>query len=91
MKRNLFPFVFLISFFFVITGAYLKILHFESAETFLIIGVILSLISLITGIYEVARSTKIHSSEKRLWILGFVFLNFLTSIFYLGKRSRIVK
>jgi len=91
MKKNLFPLLFFISFIVIVFGAFFKLMHYENAEPLLIVGLSISLFTLITGIYEVASSTKIHRSEKRLWIYGFIFFNFLTSIFYLGKRSRIVK
>lgn len=90
MKNNLFPLSFFVGFIIVVIGAYFKIMHNSISDFFLITGLIISTVSLIIGIYEIATSNKIHRSEKRLWIFGFIFFNFLTSIFYLGKRSRIV-
>lgn len=91
MKKNLFPICFLASLVIITIGAYIKITHQPGAETMLIAGAVISAISLIIGIYEVRASKTINTTEKTLWTVGFIFLNFFTSIIYLFKRRQIVR
>ena len=56
----------------------------------ILIAVIASLINRIMGIVMVAKSKTISDGEKVVWVLGFVFMNFVTSIVFLimakGKK-----
>lgn len=89
-KRNLFGKAFIIAFFVSLIGALMKINHVENSSIFLVIGLISTLIYIIIGIYEVNNSSKIKSSEKVLWTIGFLVLNFFAGLFYLINRNKIV-
>ncbi len=51
---------FIISMLLTLIGAYLKITHSEGAETLLIVGVIATLIFIVSAIYEVRTSKRIR-------------------------------
>ena len=82
---------FIISFIITLIGAYLKITHAESAETLLIIGVIVTMIFIVSAIYEVRTSERIDNTEKTMWTLAFIFFSGITGlIYFLIGRKRIV-
>lgn len=90
-KNNLFKKAFAIAFFFSIIGALLKINHTENSSVFLIIGIISTLIYIIIGIYEVNNSTRIKSSEKVMWTIGFITFSFFVGVYYfMSGRKNIV-
>lgn len=64
-------------------GAYLKISHSEGAETLLIIGLIATLIFIVSAIYEVRTSNRIADSEKTMWTIGFIFMGGFAGLIYL--------
>ena len=81
---------FIIAVIFSIIGAFLKINHIEYSSIILTIGVVSNLIYIIVGINEVNSSTRIQSSEKVLWTIGFLVFNPFVGIYYLIKRKNIV-
>ena len=87
---NLFLKVFVVAFFSTIIGVLLKLNHFQYSGLFFIIGVISTVIYVVIGIYEVNNSTRIKSSEKVLWTIGFLLFNFFVGLFYMIKRKDIV-
>lgn len=90
-KRNLFKRAFVIASLFTIIGALLKINHIENSSIFLIIGLISTLIYISIGIYEVNTSTRIRSSEKVMWTIGFITFSFVVGIYYfISGRKKIV-
>ena len=89
-KQNLFKKVFAIAFIFSIIVALVKINHIECSSIFLIIGIISTFAYIAIGIYEVNNSTKIKATEKVLWTIGFILLNFLVGIYYFMNRKNIV-
>jgi len=56
----------------------------------LIITVITGLACRILGIVYVARNKTVADGEKALWIIGFIFMSFVTSIVFLimGKNRK---
>ena len=56
----------------------------------IIIAAIASLINRIVGIVSVVKSKAVSDGEKVVWVLGFVFMSFITSIVFLimarGKK-----
>jgi uncharacterized membrane protein len=71
-------------------GATLKILHISMADTWILAGLVLSFIFLVTALYEVVTSRRIERREKILWVLGFVFMLAFTGLYYLlSERRRI--
>lgn len=90
-KTNHFKTAFLLSFVLSILGAIMKISHIEGADLFLASGIIATVIFILIGIYEVNRSARIGSSEKVMWTITFIFLNFLAGLLYLTSgRKRVV-
>ena len=89
-KKNLFVKAFVIGFSFSIIGALLKISHVGNSSIILVIGVILTLVYIVIGIYEVNNSTKLKSSEKIFWTIGFIMFSFFVGLYYLIKRENIV-
>ena len=72
-------------------GAYLKISHSSGAETLLIIGIVATLIFIVSAIYEVNISIRINRSEKIMWTIAFLFMSGFTGIIYfLMGRKRVV-
>ena len=84
---------FIISMLFTIIGAYLKITHSEGAETLLIVGLISTLIFIVSAIYEVRTSTRIAPSEKTMWTIAFIFFNGIAGLIYflIGRKRITVK
>ena len=64
-------------------GTYFKITHYEGADTLLAIGLIASLIFIITAIYEVNSSKRINGSEKVMWTIGFILTGSIAGLVYL--------
>jgi len=56
----------------------------------LVIAVVASLINRIIGVVAVVKSKAVSDGEKVVWVLGFVFMSFITSIVFLimarGKK-----
>jgi Phospholipase_D-nuclease N-terminal len=83
---------FIISIIITLIGAYLKITHTDSAETLLIIGIISTLVFIVSAIYEVRTSKRIDGTEKTMWTIAFIFMGGLTGIIYfIFGRKRIIK
>jgi hypothetical protein len=79
---------FIISFITTLIGAWLKLTHSQGAETLLIIGVIATLVFIVTAIYEVRTSAKINNTEKTMWTLAFIFFSGVAGLiyFFIGRR-----
>ena len=74
-----------------IVGSYLKINHVGGALELLAIALGATIIFIITAVYEVSHSTRIGSSEKVMWTLGFILTSSIAGFFYLiAARKRIV-
>ncbi len=81
---------FIVSFILTLVGAYQKIIHAEGADTWLIIGLIASLVFIVTAIYEVRTSKRIDHPEKTMWTLAFIFFSSIAGLIYiLIGRKRI--
>ncbi|MDQ3279449.1 MAG: PLDc N-terminal domain-containing protein [Bacteroidota bacterium] len=81
---------FIISFMLTLAGACLKIMHAEGAGTWLTMGIIASILFIVTAIYEVRTSKRIDDTEKIVWTLAFIFFSGITGLIYiLMGRKRI--
>lgn len=88
---NKFKISFLIAITFSLLGSFLKINHNSGADFMIIIGIIATLFYIVIGIIEVNKSNKINNSEKVMWTIGFIALNFLAGLLYLTSgRKRII-
>lgn len=72
----------------ILAGAMMKILHLNFGGAVLSIGMILSIIYIILGIYNVFTNPKITKSEKIMWQTAFIFFNALTGILYLSRFKK---
>lgn len=73
---------FIISMLSALIGAYLKITHSEGTEFLLTVGVISTLIFIVSAIYEVRTSTKIDTSEKTMWTIAFILFSGIAGLIY---------
>lgn len=72
-------------------GGWLKIIREPISDSLLLPGLLLTAVFLVTALYEVATSRRIHRSEKALWLMGFLVTGYLAGLFYLlSERKRIV-
>lgn len=79
---------FIISLIATLIGAYLKIMHSNGAETLLIIGVVATMIFIVSAIYEVRTSKRIEHREKTMWTIAFILMGGITGLiyFFIGRR-----
>jgi L-cystine uptake protein TcyP (sodium:dicarboxylate symporter family) len=90
--NNNFKAIFSISVIITLIGAYFKIMHWGYSQPILMVGLLLTLAYIIIGIIEVNNSNKIGKLEKVIWTISFIFLCFITALFYLFfNRKRIVQ
>jgi hypothetical protein len=83
---------FVLSFIIVSIAAWLKIIHSQISETFLIIGIISTSIFIATAIYEIRTSERIGNAEKTIWTFAFIFFTAITAlIYFLVGRKRIAR
>lgn len=90
MKRNTLPTLFIVSSILIFIGAFFIVMHYPMVPVIMGAGLLLYLIYIIAAIIEVANSSK-SGTEKLLWILGLIFVSFITSILYLiiGRKDRV--
>ncbi|WP_203460005.1 hypothetical protein [Lacinutrix sp. WUR7] len=92
MKNKIFIHTsFIGSLIFSIIGTVLKLdNHSIFANSFLIIGVILTFIFLTLGVLEINKSKKLSTKQKTLWTIGLIaFLNIGSIIYYFIGRKRV--
>lgn len=79
---------FITSFIITLIGAYLKIIHTEGADVWLTIGIIASIVFIVSAIYEVRTSRRIDNTEKTMWTIGFILFSSITGLLYIliGRR-----
>lgn len=73
---------FITSFIIIIIGAYMKITHSETAESFLAIGLLANLLFIVSAIFEVIKSDQISRNGKTRWIISFILFGSLAGMFY---------
>lgn len=86
--KNTVTLSFVLSFLLSLVGAYLKIIHAENADSFLILGLIATLVFISTAIYEVRTSNRIDHAEKTMWTIAFIFMGGITGLIYfvIGRK-----
>lgn len=81
---------FILSLVLTIAGAYLRIIHAEGSEPWLVTAIIVSMVFIVSAIYEVRTSRKINGMEKTMWTLAFIFFSYIAGFIYiLAGRRRI--
>ena len=73
----------------------MKIMHLPGADALLIVGIVANVLFIISALSEVWGSQRIHSNEKIMWTLAFIFMGFLGAlaglIYVLLARKRVTR
>ena len=89
-KKDLIPFLFILSFILVLIGAFSKILHQPLGMELIIAGFLCTLIYTVLSLREIFSSNKFEKTEKILWLLAFLAFNTFAGMFYLsGAKKKI--
>lgn len=89
-KGNLLKASLVVGFVLSMVAALLKIMHYDGADTWLWVGLLVWAVFVITAVMEVARSRRIPGREKVMWIIGFFAAGLVTGVVYLASgRERI--
>lgn len=66
----------------------MKITHSQGAETFLIIGLITTLVFIVSAIIEVRTSKRIDQTEKTMWTIAFILVSGIAGLvyFFIGRK-----
>lgn len=90
MKNNVFLFLAILSITGSVAGAILKIMHVPGADIMLAVALIGGFAFAVFALWEILPSS-ISKIEKLMWIVGFLFLNWLAAVLYLAVgRNRIL-
>lgn len=76
---------------FSIIGTLLKINQYSDfANSFLVLGIILTFIFIILSVIEISKSEKLSPKEKMLWTIGLIaFFSISSIIYYFIGRKRV--
>lgn len=78
----------------ILIGFYLQRTDYIFADFIIAPGAISAIVIFILGLIDVLSNNKIKTSEKIMWVSGFLFLTFIAGILYLQtfkKRNLINK
>ncbi|MBC7867307.1 MAG: hypothetical protein H7X88_07220 [Gloeobacteraceae cyanobacterium ES-bin-316] len=85
-------FSFITSILSTIGATFLMLIHSPGAETWLLIAVVVSLVFIVSAIYEVATSKRIDGREKTMWTIALIFFSAVAGLMYLLMgRKRIAE
>ncbi|MCU0404736.1 MAG: PLD nuclease N-terminal domain-containing protein [Chitinophagaceae bacterium] len=91
MKNQVFLLLFILTIVGSFAGAVLKIMHAPGADILLAAALLGGYVFAVLALWEILPSS-INKSEKLMWMVGFVFLNWITVILYLAVgRNRIMR
>lgn len=84
------------SFFIAITVtivlAFIDLIDLDKSFPLIITGIIATLTFIVTALYEVSGSHRIHKSEKIMWIVCLILLSNIAGIIYIfSARKRIIQ
>jgi hypothetical protein len=70
-------------------GAWFKMLHYPNADIVLTAGVLAIVVFTVLALYEIHSSNNVNASEKIIWTIGFIFMNWIVGLIYLlvGRKS----
>ena len=92
MKFDVVKASFWLTFALTLIGAILKLQKLEFSGVFMTLGILALITFIVSCLLEVYESKTIDGTERFMWTIGFVFLWFMTGIFYLiSGRKRILK
>jgi hypothetical protein len=80
---------FILASFTILIGAWFKILHYPYANVLLVMGLVAIILSTVLSLHEIHTSQKVNTTEKIVWTLGFLFMNWVTGLIYIiaGRKS----
>jgi hypothetical protein len=88
MDRKILKFSYWLSMILTIIGAWLKIIHAEGAEEFVICALLATGFFLYVFISDTRKSLYMNSTEKLMWVIGFIFMGWLAGFLYLTNHRR---
>jgi hypothetical protein len=89
--NKIIPAILILSIIIVLTGAFMKIQHFEGASIFLIVGLLSQAVLAFLCLLELANAKEITKLELLVWSIGFILLTIPISFIYvLIVRKRII-
>lgn len=89
-KDKLIKISFGIALFCIVTGIAIKLMHISFPIPVLLVGIVFSIIYSVIAIQELSTSARIRSSEKVMWIIGFLFFNTITGLLYFTSRRKMI-
>jgi len=81
-KLNLYKLSLILSLTFSVVGAFSKIMHQPIASALLPIGILISLIYIVIGVYDSFMDAKNASLVKIMWLVGFICLSWIVGLLY---------
>jgi len=85
-------FSYILSIFILIGGALVKIIHWPGSHLFLVLGILLLVVFIISALSEVYSSKNIKTDEKVMWTVGFIMFGSISGFIYLAMaRKRILQ
>lgn len=87
-KITIYQYSLLVSTILVTSGATMKILHLPQSEIILPVGMILSLVYICIGLYDLFLDKRGSSIVKLMWLVGFIFLSWVAGILYFPKLKK---
>jgi hypothetical protein len=79
---------FAIGFIFAFVGFFLKVNHIDSADSWLLVSIISSIVFVVSALYEVRTSTRIEHTEKTMWTIAFLFFSGIAGLVYVFMARR---
>ncbi|MDZ4072282.1 MAG: hypothetical protein U1C70_10685 [Sediminibacterium sp.] len=90
-KEKLLIIFFILGFLLSMSGAIMKIMHFDESPLILMGGLISIAAFIFMSLSEILPSDRIGGNEKFMWVIGFLFMNILAGILYfIYRRKRII-
>lgn len=88
MADRIFKISYLIGLILLILAAIFRYHQYPGSTLLYYISFSVSAVYMVIGINEVLVSKTMPSTEKLMWVVGFIFLNVLTGFLYLMKKTR---
>ncbi len=73
---------------FIFLGAFLKIMHYPHGSILLTIGLVSCIGYIILGLVDVFSDKKLNLPERLMWLIGFIFISWITAIVYYPSFKR---
>ena len=87
LKQKLVPVSYFIGTAGIVAGAVLKIMHYPFAGVVLGLGLIGTLVFIISALVEIYTSARIQPSTKKMYTLGLILSGTLVGLVYVLRRS----